>query len=480
MNKKVIISGSIWTTASTITTAAVQVLRLSILAHFLEKSDFGVVALLTMILGFTNMFSEMGFSTIIMHKKDISQQEFCSLYWAQFFVYAVIYLIITQCSFLLADFFNEPSITNLLPITMLDLLFYGIGRLYETVMQKELRFNVLAKRNIIASITSLFLAGILAYNGAGVYSLILSTLTHTIILNLWNLIQGVKSIPLKLYCSFKLIRPMFSMGIYQTGSHILDYFSTKLDVLIIGKMLGSEALGIYSLAQELILKGIMLVNSIVNRVSLPLFAKKQENKDSLRRNYCKLISYISFINFPICTIIGVLGCIIVPVLYGNEYEDVIPILFILSLWGNTVCLGNPVGNIVIATGRTDLSLIYTLIRFMCYIPCMYVMSTYNIYVLAWGTALLNGLFVFISWYMQLYKTIELRIKQFVSSFMHSFIYTLCAGIAGYLFMDYIKGNHAGYLPSIGYAALWCVLYMTVYVLIQKRTLIEIKNMLIKR
>ena len=111
---------------------------------------------------------------------------------------------------------------------------------------------------------------------------------------------------------------------------------------------------------------------------------------------------------------------------------------------------------------------------------MYVMSTYNIYVLAWGTAILTGIFVFISWYMQLYKTIGLNIKDFASSFIHSFIYTLCAGIAGYLLLNHIIEKDAGHLTSIGVAVLWCVLYLAIYVLIQKKTLKEINSMLLRK
>lgn len=478
-NRKVILSGSIWTSASTITTAVVEMLRLSILAHFVAKSDFGIVAILTMVLGFTNMFSELGFSTVLLHKKEVTDKEFSSLYWAQFIVYSAIYAIVSACGFMIADFFNEPSITHLLPIAMLDLILYGVGRLYDTVLQKELKFDVLAKRNIISSIVSLVAAAVLAYKGFGVYSLILSTLIKTTILNVWNLVLGFRSMTLRPYLSLRLIKPMFTMGLNQTGSHILDYISTKIDVFIIGKMLGSEVLGVYNLAKELIIKGTMFVNSIVNRVSFPLFAKKQDDKDSLRRNYCKLLSFISLFNFPICTIVGTTGCLIVPVIYGDLYSDAIPIVYILSLWGYFSCIGNPVGNIVVATGRTDLSLRYTIIRFLCFIPIMSLLSIYNIYVLAWGSVLLYFIFTFISWYMHLYITIQLKVKQFAASFMAPCIYSILLGGVGYILMNHLNQNNANNLTILGAALLWCIIYLIIFAYIQKNSIKEIKKMILK-
>lgn len=479
MKNKVILSGSLWTSISTITTACVQILRLSILAHFLEKSDFGIVAILTLVLGFTGMFSELGFSTIIMNKKNLTDKEFSSLYWLQFTLYTFIYFFISSLSFLVADFFNEPSITHLLPITMIDLIFVGIGRLYDTVIQKELKFDVLAKRNIIASFISLAVAVVLAYKGAGIYSLIISTITQTLILNTWNLLQGLKSFPLKFYCSFKLIKPLFNMGINMTGAHILDYISTKIDVFIIGKMLGSEILGIYNLAKELVLKGTMLINSIVNRVSIPLFAKKQDDQEALRRNYCKLVSFISLINFPISTIIGVLGCIIVPILYGEAYFDVIPIVYILSTWAMINSIGNPVGNIVIATGRTDLSLKYTFIRLICYVPCIYIVSTYNITVLAWGTTALAAISTFLSWYMQIYKTIELKFNQFINSFTRPLLYSIITGAIGYITLHYINSKEVGYTNLLFTAILWCLIFVALFCLIEKRTIKSILQIIKK-
>lgn len=70
------------------------------------------------------------------------------------------------------------------------------------------------------------------------------------------------------------------VGMYQTGTQILDYLASKIDIAIIGKLIGTEELGIYNLAKELIYKVIILINAIVNKISVPIFAKFQEDKKS--------------------------------------------------------------------------------------------------------------------------------------------------------------------------------------------------------
>lgn len=74
--KKQAISGAQWMFVSTITTSIVQILRLSILTRFLEKSDFGIVAIMTFILGLTFTFTDLGFSSAIMYKQGLNRKEF--------------------------------------------------------------------------------------------------------------------------------------------------------------------------------------------------------------------------------------------------------------------------------------------------------------------------------------------------------------------------------------------------------------------
>lgn len=113
--------------------------------------------------------------------------------------FVIIYTIISLCSSWIADFYNELRLIDLLPIVLLELLFYGIGKLYETVLHKELMFRVIAVRNIVSSLLSLVLAIVLALCDYGVYSLILSILFNAILLNIWNLLIGQRRIKLKLF-----------------------------------------------------------------------------------------------------------------------------------------------------------------------------------------------------------------------------------------------------------------------------------------
>ena len=230
--KKQAISGAQWMFVSTITTSIVQILRLSILTRFLEKSDFGIVAIMTFILGLTFTFTDLGFSSAIMYKQGLNRKEFSSLFWIQLFTFGILYILLSLCSPWVSQFYKEPSISILMPIALLDLVLQGIGRLYDTILQKEMLFKQMAFRNIISAFISLLIAFILALSGYGIYSLILSTLSQSAILNGWNFIMGQKHYRINAYINIKQSTPLMKIGIYQTGTQILDYIASKIDVAI--------------------------------------------------------------------------------------------------------------------------------------------------------------------------------------------------------------------------------------------------------
>lgn len=414
--KGVVKNGVKWMTVSTIATLLVGVLRLSILARFLDKEDFGIVAIITFVIGLTQTFADLGFSSAIMHKKDLTEREFSSLYWIQMIVFFSIYGIIAIFTPLISSFYGEPMLNILLPIALLDLFFWGFGKLYDTVLQKDFQFKTIAIRNIISVIISLIVAFVMAYMGCGVYSLVVSTLLHTFILQIWNFISGQRVMKVKLVLSFDECKKLVKIGVFQTGTQIIDYVAAKLDVLMIGKFLGMEDLGLYNLAKEFLSKIIQLINSIANKVVLPLFANKQDDDDYLAVFYPKIIKYLTIITFPVVLLLTVLAEPLIIIMYGHAYIAVAPITSILSLWTLFICIGNPISSIAISKGRTDLSFYYTIVRLIILFPIVIITALFSLSIVAWGQVLSAFIVFLLGYKMLIAKMLKIDFRDYVSSF----------------------------------------------------------------
>lgn len=461
--KSTVISGTKWTTASTVCTAIVQILRVSILARFLEKSDFGVVAIVTLIFGLVETFGDLGFSTAIMHKKEINEKEFSSLFWMQLLLFIGIYLVSCLFTGVISDYYGEPALMHALPVALSGLIFFAIGKLYDTVLQKQFQFKVIAIRNIIAALISLVIAVVLAVLGAGLYSLIISTLLQTLIVNVWNFAVGFKHYRIKLYCNFKEVLPLIKIGIYQTGTQIIDYLASRLDILLIGKFLGSEMLGVYNLAKDLLVRVFVLINTIANKVALPVFSYMQDDNQQLRDNYCRLIKTLSFVTLPFLTMIGALSAPLVIILYGSKFTDVIPLMTLLAISYLFSCIGNPVGNIITAKGRTDISFVYTIIRLAISIPIVWITASMGAIELAVGQIILGILGGLLSWYMELWKIIGLRLSQYLKSFIVPLTISTAVIVVGYYF---VKQNFLSLELPIFQLIVYAIPVFMLYVILQ--------------
>lgn len=475
--KSKVVNGVQWTTISTVTTAVVQLLRLSILARFLEKSDFGLVAIITFVFGVIELIGEMGFSSAIMHKKDLSRDEFSSLYWIQFLLLALFLAITPLLAKPIAVFYKEPRIEKFMPISLLGLLFIGIGKLYDTVFQKAFKFKLIAIRNIISALISFVVAVVVAANGGGVYSLVISMLAQQAVFYIWNFIVGQRLMPISFHVSFREVKQLVIIGIYQTGTQILSQLASQLDVLIVGKILGMEILGVYNLARDLLNKFVTVINSVANRVALPLFSMIQNNLESMRDNYCKMLRMLTSINFPIIAAMGALSVPIVLILYGDKFADASYVMTVLASASLLGVIDNPSGSITTARGRTDLSFFCMVSRLLIVTPIVLVTSYWGLDALLAGKVVISILQCLIVWFFMLWMSIKLPLGRYLGTFIKPFLICVVSYVScHFLIGQFFAFMNPALLLFVG-GCLFLVIYLTLTGALNKKEFVVLKGLL---
>lgn len=472
-----LLGGTFWTTLSTIVSAVVQISTLSILSRFLAKTDFGVVAIVTTVYGLIQTFANLGFSVAVMHKKELTVEEFSSLFWIQLVVFGVIYFGCILFTPAISIFYEEPMLLSILPLFLVALVFLGIGQLYGTLLLKEMQFKIIAIRNITSQVIALVTAVALAVLGCGVYSYVFSLLIQIVVVNVWNLISGLRQIKLKLFVSVQKVKPLIKIGLYQTGSSILDYLSSSVDVFIIGKWLGMENLGVYNLAKDLIKKIVALFTTIATKVATPFFSKIQDRKEVMADYYCKMIKLLALLNFPICTFLGSFCFLVVYLMYGANNIAVGPVLMVLAFWGMLVSVDSPVSNIIIATGRTDLSFFYTICRIIIVVPLTFVVALKNnLMAMAFCTFFGELIICWISCRVELTMTIGLTVKKYIMSFIKQFVISSFFVILTYgILYKYKYDYFYNIWESIVIILPIYSLYLLAFFYVNKRNLLEIKS-----
>ena len=415
-DRSVAIKGTFWTSVSTAVTLVATFARTMILTRFLEKSDFGVVSIINMVIGLCVTFTDLGFASVIMYKQKLTDKEFSTLYWVQLLLFVGIYIILWLCSPLVASFYSEPVLSRLIPVASLSVICQAIGKLYGSVLQKRYQFKLLAFRNIISNLISLVIAWWMAWKGYGVYSLVISTLSQAVILNLWNFISGSKIQKVSFLFDFREVVSLIKIGVYQTGARILDFISNKLDVMIIGKLLGTEALGVYDLAKELAFKFVDFIRSVVLNVALPILSNSNTDDNSVKSKFLVITKTVATLCLPVCLAIAVFSKDIVHIVYGEKYLEIAPmvtVFAVITVITNFTCFFSMLG---ISKGRTDLNLRTTVYRVFLTIPTVFICSHISIFGVVIGQLFLTIIMSIVIWHVVLVKTYPIPVKLYFSQF----------------------------------------------------------------
>lgn len=419
-NKKNILKGGQWTMLSNIVSSVVQILRLSILTYFLTPNDFGLVAILNVVLNLVLVFGDLGLGSAIMSENIIDEITFNSLFWLQLIIFVLIYFILILFGGLLSDYFNNIELSNLLPLSLAGLIFIGIGKLYETILQKELLFKQIAIRNIISNIISLLFSVGFAYNGYGVLSLVISQLVQLLIIHIWNFITGQKYFRTQFSFSFIKSKELLRIGVFQTLTRVFDYFSSKLDVILIGKFISMDSLGLYDIAKQSVFRFIDLINNVVTFVLLPVIAKNKSNLSFIKIIYLKIIDYMSFILFSFSLLIILFSDLLVKILFNINFIKITDVIIIFALFSFINFLGKLNDILAIGFGKTKLSFYMTVFR-LFFSPIIILLSVkYGIEGIAFGQLFLGIILAIIAKFIIVNKILNITFSEIFKSFYPNF------------------------------------------------------------
>ena len=402
------ISGVKWMSISKFVIVGVSIIKISVLTRFLEKSDFGLMAIINVVLGFMYLFMNMGFNIGIIHKLKISINEYSSLYFMNILLSLVVLFFVILAAPYIAQFYDDIRLIELIYISSSCVIISAIGKQFNTILQKKLKFKLIFFIDVISNLINLFVGISLAIYGFGVYALVYSLVASLIIENILYFSIGIKQNPIKFHLKLSEVKPFLKIGVYQVGGQIINFFNRDLDTILIGKLLGSEILGMYSLAKQLVFRPSSIINPIITTVASPALAIIQNSKEYLKTTYLKILNLITSLNFIVYTLLCIVAYPVVLVLYGENFIEIVPLVQLLCLYMFFRSIGNPIGSLVVATGRTDLEFYWNFISLLIMPIFIVIGAKYNFM----GVALCLNLFMLLSIY-PFYKIIIYRLLKLI-------------------------------------------------------------------
>lgn len=309
-----------------------------VLSRLLGPSQFGLVAMVTVITQFCQVFAEMGFGSAIVQKQELSRRDSSTVFWINCLAGVALAVLVALSAPWIAAFFDQPMLTDITRVVAIGLILNSLGTVQTSLLQKELNFKKLFYVNILATITAGAVGIALAFSGWGVWSLVAKLLVESGVrsLALWT-VNSWRPLPV---IDLAALRYVLGFGLPLTGTQSINYWARNIDNLAIGRTWGDAALGNYNKAYSLMLLPMGQITSVVGRVIFPSLATIQHDKQRVKRIFLKTIGSVALLGFPVSIGIFVLAEPLILTLYGPKWEGSIELLRILSLLGINQSVGS--------------------------------------------------------------------------------------------------------------------------------------------
>ncbi|GGO06397.1 MOP flippase family protein [Saccharibacillus kuerlensis] len=470
-----------WSSIATIVTIVIQLLQLVALSRLLSPVDYGLMSMTMVVVAAAVNLTDAGISNAIIHRQDVTKNHLSSLYILNLFTGAFIAVIIFFSAPLVAWFYQESELINPIRWMALLCLLPAFGQQFEVLFRKELKFDNIAK----IQIASYFVGFVLAVGGAaagmGVYALVLSNLGNAFVKSMLLLIQGWKKWRPALHFATKDLKGYLSFGAYQMSSNVIQSLMSNIDYIIIGRLYSAQALGYYSFAFQLCTMPVLKLAPLINTVSLPLYAKMQDNLERLKSGYIKTVNLVSYLNAPIYMGLLVTAPVLVPFVFGDKWEPSIILIQVLAVAMLLRSLVVPIQPLLQAKGRMDMYFRYTLMGMSVQVPGLAI-GTYvgGIMGTCIAYVLIQFAMVVIQYQYAMRKTIGPCLREYLRSMAPGLAYGLIM-VVGVLIINYLSvavfSHEANFIIQVAVGAL---IYFAVIFLFNKELFQNVKNRLISK
>lgn len=324
------LKGMWWTFSGTGIRVCLHLLVLSVLARLLSPDEFGIVGAVLIVVGFSNIFAEVGVAPSLIQRPEIQERHLRT-------ALAITLLLGSLCTALLlllapavAAFFRIEGLAPLLRGISPVFLINGIAVIPEALLQRELKFGRLAAARVLSFTLGYGASGIaLALMGLGVWALLAGHMAEAILKVI--ILMAVQPYPKRPALESRAFRELVYFAGGFTAARIAAYVAGQGDNLVVGRWLGAEALGFYGRAYQLMAMPAKYFDQAVSKVMFPSMSLIQENQSRLGSTFKRGIALTALITLSTSAMAAVLGREIVFVLLGSQWEAVVLPFQIMAL-----------------------------------------------------------------------------------------------------------------------------------------------------
>lgn len=280
-----------------------QFLALPILARILSPADYGLMAMAMPFLLFTMMIADAGIGTSLVRTSMKDSKEWSTCLWLSVILGIVLAAIMVGSAPLIAILFEEPQLSPIIMALAAVICIQAIGAVHGSALMQTEKFKLIAISEVIAVVISIAVAVTVATHGGGTWALVYQQLSyHSVRTGLTIIFSPFK--PQRLF-DIKTVSEHIRFGKDVLSSNLITFFTRSIDNLVIGKVLDTVAVGIYSMAFQFARLPLLLVSGPLQMVFYSKMAKVKDDKNSIRKTFLTLTRILATAIFPAMGMVAV-------------------------------------------------------------------------------------------------------------------------------------------------------------------------------
>jgi teichuronic acid exporter len=351
-------AGLKWSSIGKIAGQAVSWAVTLLVFRLLTPEDYGLAALGMVFISIGAGFAEFGLGASLVHAQNLDRRELSRVAGALALLNIACGLIVGLGAPVFAYLLADERLTAILRALALQFALFAIVAVPESLAHRRMEFKRLAMIELVATLVTALTTLFLAWLDLGVWALVLGSLTGTSLRTvLYVALCGI------VWPSFNLrgIGSHVRFGSAITAGRLVWQITYQSDLLIAGRLLSNDIVGLYSVAVHLATLPMTKAMSIVNHVAFPAVARLQDDVPRLRSSLLSSFRMLAFIAIPALWGISAVSLEFVDVVLGPRWSPVVGALQVVSLVAPLRMLAALSSTALAAVGRADLDLINTIV-----------------------------------------------------------------------------------------------------------------------
>jgi O-antigen/teichoic acid export membrane protein len=318
-----------WSYLDTGVNAVLQIGYTAVMARLLSPADFGLVAMANVVLRFGSYFAQMGMGSALVQKDDLSEQEIRAGFTSSVVLSILMFSLFWFAAPLSTYIFDNLFLVSIVRLLAISFILTGFSTTAISLLRRNLAFRSIAIIDITSFVLGYGGGGIiLAFNGFGVYSLVVAALSQSLIMVIMAYIFTRHSIAL--IFEWKYFKNLYKFGGRVSIIGFMEFIGLNLDSMAIGRFLGDAALGVYNRAYMLVNLPMHYLIISFSRVLMPAYSRVQGDLIKLKKVYLSSILLVASVMIPLCWGLSFSSKEIVILVLGDKWLNSIQVLSILA------------------------------------------------------------------------------------------------------------------------------------------------------